>query len=348
MAEIMAGGAKKLLNIIKRFDKAKILVVGDIMVDHFVYGTVSRISPEAPVPVVNVKHEKLMPGGAANVVSNAGKLGAKVYVAGVVGDDYNGDILKQLVGKAGDKNKIDSSYILTLKNFRTIIKTRVIAHNQQVVRFDREDNGKFTVKVYKKLLEGIKETADDIDAVIISDYGKGLIERKFFSNMVNFLRDKNKFIALDPKVENFRFYKNVSILTPNINETSGGSGVKINNEKTLEKASRTIIKKVNPDYLLITRGEAGMSLFSGGDNPLLSLHLKARAKEVYDVTGAGDTVISTLTVAKSVGASIKEACYIANAAASIAVSQLGTYAVGADELAGLINDDKTGFLPTQE
>ncbi|MHB1661746.1 MAG: D-glycero-beta-D-manno-heptose-7-phosphate kinase [bacterium] len=334
----MADNGKNLLDIIKRFDRAKILVVGDIMVDHFVYGTVSRISPEAPVPVVNVKHEKLLPGGAANVVSNAAKLGAKVYVAGVVGDDYNGDMLKQLVGgKSGDKDKVDSSYILTLPNFQTIIKTRVIAHNQQIVRFDRENNGKFTGKIYKKLLEGIKEIADDIDAVIISDYGKGLIERKFFFNLVNFLRDKNKFIALDPKVENFKFYKNVSVLTPNINETSGGSGIKINDEKTLEKASRAIIKKVNPDYLLITRGEAGMSLFYGENKPL---HLKARAKEVYDVTGAGDTVISTLTVAKSVGASISDACYIANAAASIAVSQLGTYAVGADELASLVASDR--------
>ena len=329
--------SKNLLDIIKKFDRARILVVGDIMVDHFVYGTVSRISPEAPVPVVNVKSEKLMPGGAANVVSNAVKLGAKVYVAGVVGDDYNGDILKRLVGKGS----VDSSHILTLKNFQTIIKTRVIAHNQQIVRFDREDNGKFTDKVYKQLIDGIKKIADDIDAVIISDYGKGLIERKFFSSLVSFLREKNKFIALDPKVENFKFYKNVSILTPNINETSGGSGVKINDEKTLEKAGRKIIKKVKPDYLLITRGEGGMSLFSGAavNNGNKPLHLYARAKEVYDVTGAGDTVISTLAVARSVGASIADACYIANAAASIAVSQLGTYAVGVDELAALLSSD---------
>ena len=336
--------SKELLNIIKKFNRARILVVGDIMVDHFVYGTVNRISPEAPVPVVNVKYEKLMPGGAANVVNNAVKLGAKVYVAGVVGDDYNGDILKRLVGKSGGKDKpevkVDSSYILTLKNFQTIIKTRVIAHNQQIVRFDREDNGKFTAQVYKRLMDGIKKIADDIDAVIISDYGKGLIERKFFSSLVSFLREKNKFIALDPKVENFKFYKNVSILTPNINETSGGSGVKIDDEKTLEKAGRTIIKKIKPDYLLITRGEDGMSLFSGGAGKGgKPLHLRARAKEVYDVTGAGDTVISTLAVAKSVGASIADACYIANAAASIAVSQLGTYAVGADELAELLSSD---------
>ncbi len=329
--------SENLLKIIKRFNQARILVVGDIMVDHFVYGTVNRISPEAPVPVVNVKSEKLMPGGAANVVSNVAKLGAKVFIAGIVGDDYNGDILKKLIGKSG---KADPSYILTLKNFQTIIKTRVIAHNQQIVRFDREDNGKFNPAVYRRLLEVIKNIADDIDAVIISDYGKGLIEKNFFSTLVSFLREKNKFIALDPKVENFKFYKNVSILTPNINETSGGANVKIKDEKTLEKASRIILKKVRPDYLLITRGEDGMSLFSGGANSGgKPLHLHARAKEVYDVTGAGDTVISTLAVARSVGASISDACYIANAAASIAVSQLGTYAVGVDELTQLLSFD---------
>ncbi|MCL5892358.1 MAG: PfkB family carbohydrate kinase, partial [Deltaproteobacteria bacterium] len=211
---------ENLLNIVKRFHKARILVIGDIMVDHFVYGTVDRISPEAPVPVVQVKSEKLMPGGAANVVNNVSKLGAKVYVAGVVGNDYNGNILKRMI----DKETVNSEGILTLDNFQTIIKTRVIAHNQQIVRFDKENNGKFSGGVYKALISGIKKIADDIDAVIISDYGKGLIEKKFFSTVVNFLREKGKFISLDPKVENFKFYKNISILTPNINEAFGGSG----------------------------------------------------------------------------------------------------------------------------
>ena len=322
---------ENLLNIVKRFHKARILVIGDIMVDHFVYGTVDRISPEAPVPVVQVKSEKLMPGGAANVVNNVSKLGAKVYVAGVVGNDYNGNILKRMV----DKETVNSEGILTLDNFQTIIKTRVIAHNQQIVRFDKENNGKFSGGVYKALISGIKKIADDIDAVIISDYGKGLIEKKFFSTVVNFLREKGKFISLDPKVENFKFYKNISILTPNINEAFGGSGIKIKDEKTLIKAGKIILKKVKSDYLLVTRGESGMSLFYS-DNKFE--HLKARAKDVYDVTGAGDTVISTLTVAKSVGAGIFEACYIANAAASIAVSQLGTYAVGVEELMKVLSE----------
>lgn len=334
----------RLLEIIKKFGAAKVLVVGDIMVDHFIYGSVSRISPEAPVPVVNVRRENLLPGGAANVMHNVSKLGARVYAAGVVGGDYNGGVLKQLL--SGGKGGVDISGILTLDNFQTIIKTRVIAHNQQIVRFDRESNGRFGSAVYAALLKKISEIADEVDAAIISDYGKGLIERKFFTALVNTLRGKNKFVALDPKVENFKFYRNVSVLTPNLNETAGGSGIKIKDEKSLEKAGRAIIRKVKPDYLLVTKGEAGMSLFDGTaaasarSGPAAApLNFKARAKEVFDVTGAGDTVISTLTVAKSVGADISEACYIANAAASIAVSQLGTYAVGAGEIASLISAD---------
>lgn len=322
---------ENLLNIVKKFNNARILVIGDVMVDHFVYGTVNRISPEAPVPVVNVQSEELMPGGAANVVNNAAKLGAKVYVVGIVGNDYNGSILKQLI----DKDTVNSEGILTIDGFQTITKTRIIAHNQQIVRFDKEYNGKFKQNAYKLLISGIKKIVDDIDAVIISDYGKGLIERKFFSTIVNFFKEKGKFVSLDPKVENFKFYKNVSILTPNTNEAFGGSGVKIKDEKTLIRASRAIFKKVKPEYLLITKGEAGMSLFYQ-DNKFE--HLKARAKKVYDVTGAGDTVISTLTIAKAVGASIYDACCIANVAASIAVSQLGTYAVNADELSEILSE----------
>jgi rfaE bifunctional protein kinase chain/domain len=369
----MLNNDDKLLGIIKKFNKARILVVGDIMIDHYVYGTVSRISPEAPVPVVNVKYEKLLPGGAANVMNNVSKLGAKVFIAGVIGKDYNGDIFKQMA----DKQSVDSSAVIESDDFETIIKTRVIAHNQQIVRFDKENTGYFKKRIYFKLLDNIRSLIDEFDAVIISDYGKGVIEQRFFNELTNFLKSKDKFIALDPKVENFKFYKNVSILTPNTNEASGGSGIVIKDEKTLLKASQKILKRVNPDNLLITRGELGMSLFyknnedgekkkedrdnnkkdndeakdvqtkvykneenknkdeaqnDSENNNKRQLHLKAMAKNVFDVTGAGDTVISTLTAAICAGANIYEACYIANIAAGIAVSQLGTYAVGADEI----------------
>ncbi len=319
----------RLLKIIDKFKSGKILVIGDVMVDHFVYGTVSRISPEAPVPVVNVQYEKLMPGGAANVTHNISKLGAKAAIIGVIGNDHSGKVFRQMA----QGQSIDDSGVISLDDFTTIVKTRVIANNQQIVRFDRENNGGFRKSVYGALLEKVRNIADEIDAVIISDYGKGIIERRFFLDTINFLKGKNKFISLDPALENFKFYKDISILTPNIKEASGGSGIKIKDEKSLVKAAANIFKRIKPDNLLITRGEDGMSLFYPNGK---YENIKARAKNVYDVTGAGDTVISTLTLAVNAGANLRDACFIANIAAGIAVSQLGTYAVKASEIEGEI------------
>lgn len=315
-----------LTKLVNKFKNAKVLVIGDIMVDHFIYGNVERISPEAPVPIVNVNKETITPGGAANVANNVAKLGATAYIFGVVGNDYNGSVLKQLMRKEGN---IVSSGIIDLNGFKTITKTRVIANNQQVVRFDREDNEKFNNEIYNALISSIRDAAKNVDAAIISDYGKGLIQKQFFKDITGMVRQMHKFVALDPKIQNFGFYNNVSILTPNINEASEGSGIKIKDESTLNKASKKLFKMVKPDYVLITRGADGMSLFYP-DNT--QYHLKARAQKVYDVTGAGDTVISTITIAKSIGADILDACHLANVAAGIAVSQIGTYAVSAAEI----------------
>ncbi len=322
-----------LIKTVEKFKNAKVLVIGDIMVDHFIYGTVDRISPEAPVPVVNVKKETITPGGAANVANNVAKLGATVYIFGITGNDHNGAILKQLMR---NESNIISSGITEVNGFNTITKTRVIANNQQVVRFDREDNKKFNKELYATLISSIKEAAKNVDSAIISDYGKGLIQRQFFNEITKMLRDTGKFVALDPKVQNFGFYKNISILTPNTNEASDGSRIKIKDEASLNKASQRIFAKVKPDYVLITRGADGMSLFypNGAQH-----HLKAHAQKVYDVTGAGDTVISTITVAKSIGANILDACHLANVAAGIAVSQLGTYAVSAAEIIDVLSKE---------
>ncbi len=322
-----------LIKTVEKFKNAKVLVIGDIMVDHFIYGTVDRISPEAPVPVVNVKKETITPGGAANVANNVAKLGATVYIFGITGNDHNGAILKQLMR---NESNIISSGITEVKGFNTITKTRIIANNQQVVRFDREDNKKFNKELYATLISSIKEAAKNVDSAIISDYGKGLIQRQFFNEITKMLRDTGKFVALDPKVQNFGFYKNISILTPNTNEASDGSRIKIKDEASLNKASQRIFAKVKPDYVLITRGADGMSLFypNGAQH-----HLKAHAQKVYDVTGAGDTVISTITVAKSIGANILDACHLANVAAGIAVSQLGTYAVSAAEIIDVLSKE---------
>ncbi len=322
-----------LIKTVEKFKNAKVLVIGDIMVDHFIYGTVDRISPEAPVPVVNVKKETITPGGAANVANNVAKLGATAYIFGITGNDHNGAILKQLMR---NESNIISSGITEVNGFNTITKTRVIANNQQVVRFDREDNKKFNKELYATLISSIKEAAKNVDSAIISDYGKGLIQRQFFNEITKMLRDTGKFVALDPKVQNFGFYKNISILTPNTNEASDGSRIKIKDEASLNKASQRIFAKVKPDYVLITRGADGMSLFypNGAQH-----HLKSHAQKVYDVTGAGDTVISTITVAKSIGANILDACHLANVAAGIAVSQLGTYAVSAAEIIDVLSKE---------
>ncbi|MCL5106031.1 MAG: D-glycero-beta-D-manno-heptose-7-phosphate kinase [Candidatus Marsarchaeota archaeon] len=324
-----------LIKTIERFKNAKVLVIGDIMVDHFIYGTVDRISPEAPVPVVNVKRETITPGGAANVANNVAKLGATAYIFGVTGNDNNGAILKQLMR---NESNIISSGITEVKGFNTITKTRVIANNQQVVRVDWEDNKKINKELYIALVSSIRKAAKNADSAIISDYGKGLIQRQFFSEITKMLRNMGKFVALDPKVQNFGFYKNVSILTPNTNEASDGSRIKIKDETSLNKASQRIFTKVKPDYVLITRGAEGMSLFypDGAQH-----HLKARAQKVYDVTGAGDTVISTITIAKSIGANILDACHLANVAAGVAVSQLGTYAVNAAEIVEALSKEKS-------
>ncbi len=323
-----------LIKTVEKFKNAKVLVVGDIMVDHFIYGTVDRISPEAPVPVVNVKKETITPGGAANVANNVAKLGATAYIFGVTGNDHNGNILKQLMR---NESNIISSGITEINGFNTITKTRVIANNQQVVRFDREDNKKFSKEIYTALISSIREAAKNVDSAIISDYGKGLIQRQFFNEITKMLRGMGKFVALDPKVQNFGFYKNVSILTPNTNEASDGSRIKIKDEASLNKASQRIFAKVKPDYVLITRGAEGMSLFYPDGT---QHHLKSHAQKVYDVTGAGDTVISTITIAKSIGANILDACYLANVAAGIAVSQLGTYAVSAAEILDALTKEK--------
>ncbi len=323
-----------LIELANKFKKAKVLVIGDIMVDHFIYGTVERISPEAPVPIVNVNKEIITPGGAANVANNIAKLGATAYIFGVVGDDYNGNVLKQLLRK---EDNIISSGIIDIKEFKTITKTRVIANNQQVVRFDREDNGAFNKKVYSTFISNIKDAAKNVDSAIISDYGKGLIQKQFFNEIIRMLRRMHKFVALDPKIQNFKFYNNVSILTPNINEASEGSGIKIKDENTLNKASQKLFHKIKPDYVLITRGADGMSLFYPNKT---QYHLKADTQKVYDVTGAGDTVIATLTTAKSIGANILDACHLANIAAGISVSQPGTYAVSLNEIVEALSKEK--------
>jgi len=312
---------EKLINYVNNFSKLNILVIGDLMLDVFIYGTVDRISPEAPVPVVEINKEVMMPGGAANVAANLKTLGVNPILAGIIGDDNNGKILKELLNDIG----IHESFILNDGRI-TSTKTRIIAHSQQVVRIDKEEKHNIKKKDIDKLLNYIDEIENRIDAIIISDYGKGMITKYLIEQLVT--KYNSKIITVDPKIENFYYYKNVTSLTPNNKEASMATNIKIKDTDSLIKCGKNILEKLNSRSLVITRGEEGMTVFT----PNSITHIPAVAKEVYDVTGAGDTVISVFTSALAVGADYVEAAIIANAAAGIVVGKVGTATTTKEEL----------------
>ncbi|MEW6616232.1 MAG: D-glycero-beta-D-manno-heptose-7-phosphate kinase [Thermodesulfobacteriota bacterium] len=324
---------KRGLEIISKFEKSKILVIGDIMVDQFVWGKVSRISPEAPVPVVNVTSESLLLGGAANVVNNIYSLEGKVLVCGVVGNDEMGN---KLIGDLRDMG-VDTDGIIVEDGRPTTVKTRIIAHGQQVVRYDREDISEITLESMQKVISYLKKNLNGLNAVIISDYGKGVISGQLIREILRLVRNNEKIISVDPKVNKFSFYKDVTVITPNNNEASDAAGIEIKDEETLLRVGEILLNKLACKLLLITRGEEGMTLFEDSGDVT---HIPTLAKEVYDVTGAGDTVISALTLALTVGASLKEAAVIANYAAGIVVGEIGTAAVSRGELIGAIKRNK--------
>jgi D-beta-D-heptose 7-phosphate kinase/D-beta-D-heptose 1-phosphate adenosyltransferase len=316
---------KRLLKLIKRFSSGKILVIGDIMLDEFVWGKVSRISPEAPVPVVEVTKENIMLGGAANVLKNIHALGGQALLLGVIGRDYNGEKLLEIL-KEGDYR---TDGIIVDESRHTSIKTRVVAQHQQVVRFDRESRDELSNKTYKNIIELLLSKLPKHDAVIVSDYGKGLINRGIISSILRFKKDNGIIISVDPKIRNFKFYKGVTVITPNQKEAEEACGFEINSPKTLIKAGTYLLKRYDTDAILITRGEHGMSLFQKDGTVK---HIPTIAKEVYDVTGAGDTVISALSLSLAVKAKWIDACIISNHAAGIVVGKLGTATASAKEL----------------
>ncbi|MEW6571176.1 MAG: D-glycero-beta-D-manno-heptose-7-phosphate kinase [Nitrospirota bacterium] len=309
--------------ILNEFKKKKILVIGDLILDHYIWGKVSRISPEAPVPIVEVTDENFFLGGACNVANNIASLGGQTSVIGVVGSDRTGEIvIKMLKEKA-----IECSGVIYNEK-PTTVKTRVIAHNQQVVRFDREDRQKIEEEVFRILADDIRKQMLRCDAIIISDYKKGVISRRLITEVLRYSKPKKMFVAVDPKVGHFHFYKSVSLITPNINEASATSGIDINDERSLIRAGKSLLKKISCEAVLLTRGEHGMSLFRG--NKVVNIPTVAR--NVYDVTGAGDTVIAAFTIAHASGASMEEAAVIANHAAGIVVGEIGTAVVTLDQL----------------
>jgi D-glycero-beta-D-manno-heptose-7-phosphate kinase len=313
------------------YRKKRILVIGDIILDRYIWGKVSRISPEAPVPVVEVTDEDFLLGGATNVAHNIVSLGGSVTIAGVAGNDRGGDILRKML----DDKKIQHDGVVWTSR-PTTMKTRVIAHSQQVVRFDREDKNKVDGKTFTYILGYLKKNLLNHDAVIISDYRKGVISSELVREIVRIAKTKNIFVSVDPKVGHFHCYKHVSLITPNVHEASAASGIEVRDEKSLINAGKTLLRKILCDAVLVTRGEHGMSLFRKDK----VIHIPTVAKNVYDVTGAGDTVIAVFTLAHASGASLDEAAIIANHAAGIVVGEIGTAVITPEQLRRSFSSDR--------
>lgn len=311
--------------LLQRFKKTTLLVVGDIMIDEFIWGTVSRISPEAPVPVVAVTHEDLLLGGAANVVHNVHSLGGRVLLAGLIGDDRMGEKIKELLTVQG----INKGGLVVEAGRPTTVKTRIVAHSQQVVRFDRESRNPISTQSQEQLIEYIDTHWSRVNGVIVADYGKGLIIPDLMDFIMNKKRTDGQLVAVDPKVNNFAFYTGATILTPNRYEAEAAAGKEIQDEESLMEVGNQLLERFASQAVLITRGEEGMALFEQ-DGAVTAV--PTVAKEVYDVTGAGDTVISALTLALAAGSTFPEAAVLANYAAGIVVGKVGTATVSPEEL----------------
>lgn len=318
---------KRALDIIADFPQAGVLVIGDIMVDHFIWGKVSRISPEAPVPVVDVQKDSIMLGGCANVLNSIYAMGGKVYVTGVIGADNMG---KRFLAELHQR-QIATNGIIIDKKRPTTLKTRVVAHGQQVVRFDQESKKPINKEGTGKILEYVESMRKKIGAIVISDYNKGVISRELVEGIKDIVRDSGIFICLDPKQSDFSIYEGAHVITPNHHEAQRAAGMEITNDDDLERLSEIILKKHDFQAMLITRGEEGMSLFEKG-RKIVHTYFPTQAKEVYDVTGAGDTVIGVLALALAAQAKIKEATCLANLAAGIVVGKIGTSTVSREEL----------------
>lgn len=317
--------AHRLEKRLNGFSKARILVVGDIIMDRFIWGKVSRISPEAPVPVVAVEKETFLLGGAANVVNNIHSLGGKVSLCGVVGEDELGQKIIKRLNETG----IETHGIFVEKGRQTTTKTRIVAHQQQVVRIDWETTDPLKTSTSLHLSGFLEESVKGFDGIILSDYGKGLLTRGLIRGMIRKAKTTKKFVMVDPKLKNFFFYRGATVITPNTAEASAAAGMPITDLSSLRKAGAMLLKRLRCDVLIITRGEEGMAIFESHKDPFF---VPTVAKEVYDVTGAGDTVIGTMALALAAGAGIQEAARLANYAAGVVVGKVGTATVNREEL----------------
>jgi rfaE bifunctional protein kinase chain/domain len=323
---------RRVKQLLAAASQREVLVLGDVMLDRFVWGHVSRISPEAPVPVVEFERENSMPGGAANVARNLTALGARASMCGVVGRDGAGNQLRQLL----EQEHVRCTHLLPLSHRHTSIKTRIIAHQQQVVRVDRETCDDVDGATARRLLEVIRKEINRVDAVILGDYGKGVITQSLLNEIQDTCHKKGVWLSLDPKPVHHLRLNDLSLITPNRKEAfelagvpDGSRGSEPLKDAKLLGVAEKLLNELRPALLLITLGDQGMLLCQRGHKPF---HIPTVAQEVFDVSGAGDTVIASFTLAVAAGASPVEAAIFSNHAAGVVVGKVGTATVTPKEL----------------
>lgn len=324
---------KNLNRILKGFSRRKVLVLGDIMLDHYIWGRVERISPEAPVPVLDVQKEDFRLGGAANVALNLRALGAEVFLCGVIGKDESGTMVRDLLKKQG----INSTAVITEPKRPTTRKTRIGAANQQIVRIDHENRIDIQEKTELQLMEKLNGILPEIDAVIIEDYNKGLMTETLIDNTIKAVRKHKKLISVDPKQKNFFQYQQVDVFKPNYNELQRNLGVVFENDAEFDRQARLLKARLKCRNLVITRGEKGLYVFSEQNEVH---HIPTFAREVFDVSGAGDTVISALTLSLCEDCDIQTAAIIANHAAGIVCGKMGTATASIEEIRQSYHEQK--------
>jgi D-beta-D-heptose 7-phosphate kinase/D-beta-D-heptose 1-phosphate adenosyltransferase len=320
-----------LIDAVRRFRRKRILVVGDVMLDRFIWGAVSRISPEAPVPVVEIQKESVCLGGAANVAANIRSLGGAPLPLAVLGNDLEGQRMREEFRSLGASTR----GLIVDPARATSVKTRIIAHHQQVCRTDREDRTPVSGEVYRRLIKQFRACIAAADAIIISDYAKGLISPALLRDILPVAKAAGKLVCVDPKLTNLAAYRPATVITPNTLEAERASGITISTTRDLLRAGRKILRQTGVSHLVITRGEHGMALF---DREERVKYIPTLAREVFDVTGAGDTVISTLALGLVAGLTVLESAILANIAAGIVVGKLGTASVTPDELISRIRE----------
>lgn len=324
---------KELKQLKKNFSNRKIAIIGDMMLDVYFRGDVRRISPEAPVPVIEVESEFFRFGGAANCALNIQSLGGIPVPIGVIGYDANGSVFTALL----KENRIDQSGVLIDDERPTTTKTRVIADSQHIVRIDKEQKNYINIKLQKKIFDFTKSIIKELDGIILQDYNKGVLTPNLIKEIISLANKNNVLITVDPKFNNFFLYKNVTVFKPNRKEAEDVLGIKIKRDEDISKAGKLLMNKLKANNVLLTLGEDGVAVFQKNVN---ERRLPTKARKVADVSGAGDTVISTLTMALAAGADILQASYLANYAGGLVCEEVGIVPIEIDKLFNEVLNEK--------